>query len=110
MKRRFGDVIDQHHGISLLTQCKQRRHEAVVTYGDRYTQIAEESQITDKDILVHCFADGQKEKKIGEKIIRGKYNILKQAIILSVEKRDLFEKIKSLLFGEQIWQRSGEIR
>ena len=40
-------MIDQHHGISLLTQSKQRWDETGAMYGDKYTYIAKESQITD---------------------------------------------------------------
>ena len=35
LKWMFEEVTDQHHGISLLTQCKQRRHETVSTYRNR---------------------------------------------------------------------------
>ena len=44
----------------------------MANYGDRYTEVAEESEITAQDILVHYFADGQQEKKTGWKIIRDK--------------------------------------
>ena len=43
LKRRYADVIDRHHGISLLTQHKQR-HETVGTYCDKYTEAAEKSK------------------------------------------------------------------
>ena len=46
-KVRCWDVIDQHHGISLITQWIQRRHERVATYGNRKTQVAEEIHIRD---------------------------------------------------------------
>ena len=42
---------------------KKRIHETVATY-DRYVEVAEKSQITDNDIIVHYFADGQKERKL----------------------------------------------
>ena len=32
---------------------KKKRHETVATYGVRHTEVAEESQITDQDMLVH---------------------------------------------------------
>ena len=78
-------MINQDHGISLLIQCIQRRHETAATFGGRYTEVAKKSQIKDQDIIVHYIADGQKEKKTEKKIIRGECKTLKQAIILCVE-------------------------
>ena len=100
LKRRFGYVIDQHHGIALFSQCKQRRHETVATYGDRYTEVYEESQIPDQDILVHYFLDGQKEKKI-EQIIKGKCKTLRQAISLGVEEEPNLRKFSHYSWGNR---------
>ena len=94
-------MIDQHHGISLLTQSKQRVHEPVVTYGDRYKEVAEESQITDIDTLVHYFADEQKEQKIKEEIIRGKCKILQQAISLGVKEGTYLRKFSLYSWGNK---------
>ena len=53
LKRKLENVIHQQHHISVLNKCKQRRHETEDTYGDRYTEVAKESQITYQDILVY---------------------------------------------------------
>ena len=57
-------------------------------------------------MLIHYFADGQKERKSGEKIIRGKFKTLEQATILCVEERHISENLGSTL-GEtnvaKIW-------
>ena len=57
-------MIDQHHDISLLSQCNQRGHETVAIYGDRYTKVAEKSQVTIQNILVHYIVDDQRRKEL----------------------------------------------
>ena len=69
LERKLEDVIDQYHSISLLTQCKERRHKAVATYGDTYTEVAGESQIIDHDILVHIMKLKRETRKLGKRYL-----------------------------------------
>ncbi len=95
LKARFGEVVDEHHALSLLKAFKQKGHNVQI-YAEKLLEIATDAysaaELKERHVqvtLANFFIDGISSGHIKRKLMRAKPKTLEAAVTLATEEQNL---------------------
>ena len=98
LTKRFSDVSDKHHAMSVLRNIKQKSGENIQLFAERLLSLAEEAfdNIGGPEIerqLIDIFVDGLYDERLKLRILRVKPDTLQGAISLVTEEQNLRRRV-----------------
>lgn len=98
LARRFGDIADQEHALSMLRHVRQRFGESIQNYAERLLMLAEEAynnvgnQAVERQ-LIEIFVDGLRDDPLRLKLMRDRPPTLQGAIAIATNEQNLRKRV-----------------